>query len=174
MNLTNALFAMASLASFTLLACADGADERDVTTAAATTSAITAAPAPAACADVLGGWTGTLGQDATVSILHGAPQPLTGTIDFTLSAGAADQANFDGTLNAMLPGLGAVAAPLSGLTIGCDGRIAIDGTQSFPGVGDVHFVINGTLSGGGNFDVDTPATALVAVTATGSVTFARK
>jgi hypothetical protein len=166
-------FALAfGLAALTTLAGCSGAPDLDESTSA-THEAIAAKPL--ACSDLAGTWKATL-NNANVSI-GGLPSPLTGTIDFTLTQAGSSSLAFSGTLNGAAGPL-PVSAPLSNITIGCDGNVAIDSQQMFA-IGQVKFQVNGSISASsqtqGTFNVQSvsPPPALQ-ITASGGVTFAKQ
>jgi hypothetical protein len=114
--------------------------------------------------------------------IAGTPKPLTGGIDFNVTAGDnPGEANFEGNLNINVTGLGPLSQALSTLTIKCDGTLSIDADQVFPVVNKVHFVVNGKLDrsmkpivGSGTFDVMTEMGAPLAFEASGPITFAQQ
>jgi hypothetical protein len=144
-------------------------------TSESSASAVTASPLT--CSDLAGTWKATIGGGSTVTVFGGT-QPLVGSIDFTLSPASASTETFQGTLNITLAGLPPIAAPLSALTIGCDGSVAIDAMQSFPAVGAVHFVVNGSINQvaatAGSFRVDSVPGALIPLSANGSLSFKKQ
>jgi hypothetical protein len=134
-------------------------------------------PATGACADYVGSWKAAIQSGATIEIAAlGGTKPLGGEIDFKLTEATPDTANFDGSLTVMVMGLPPITAPLSGLTIKCDGALTVDATQMFPMIGSVHFKVDGTLekgkkpmAGSGTFDVQTPTGAPIQFHASGKI-----
>jgi hypothetical protein len=134
--------------------------------------------APAVCADLMGSWTGDLSNASATTAL--GPVPLTASVSVTFSQGMTpDALQADGNVTTTVPILGAVMQPFSGAVAGfasACGQIHQDTTQTVMGVGDVHLVIDGSVTPGApttasfTFSVDTPANPSFSATGTLNLT----
>jgi hypothetical protein len=138
---------------------------------------------PNVCADLVGSWTATLSNVTAMVPIVGTVS-ATGSLSFTIADGATpDQATLNGMASVTVPGIAPINQPfmfsLSGFSTTCDGRIHADSTQNV-GIGTIHFVLDGALVAGSpetaavSFTVDTPATSLLQVSASGTLNLTKQ